>query len=218
MLNRRGGARPSTGIAGTAWHSRDAGLGSARMGNSTVARAEVPFLDLTATNRGTKDVVLEQIAALIDSGDFSNGREVGDFEDAFARYCGARFAIGVASGLDALRLALLAAGIADGDEVLAPANTFVATLEAVTQAGGRPIVVDMSDDDWNMDVARAEAAVSARTRFIMPVHLYGQLADMRALQEIARRHRLALIEDACQAHGAERDGVRAGASGLAAGF
>ncbi len=188
------------------------------MGNSTVARAEVPFLDLTATNRGTKDVVLEQIAALIDSGDFSNGREVGDFEDAFARYCGARFAIGVASGLDALRLALLAAGIADGDEVLAPANTFVATLEAVTQAGGRPILVDMAEGDWNIDPAQVEAAISSRTRFVVPVHLYGQLADMRALGEIMCRHRLTLVEDACQAHGAERDGLRAGARGVAAAF
>ena len=188
------------------------------MNESTLVAPAIPFLDLGVTNREIKNDVLEDVAALIDAGEFINGRAVSEFEEAFARYCGTTFAVGAASGLDALRLALLATGIDDGDEVIVPANTFVATLEAVTQAGGRPIVVDMSDDDWNMDVARAEAAVSARTRFIMPVHLYGQLADMRALQEIARRHRLALIEDACQAHGAKRDGVRAGASGLAAGF
>jgi len=188
------------------------------MNDTTLVAPAVPFLDLGVTNREIKNEVLEEVAALIDTGEFIGGPAVREFEQAFARYCGTTFAVGAASGLDALRLALLATGIDEGDEVLVPANTFVATLEAVTQAGGRPIVVDISEDDWNMDVAWAEAAVSARTRFIMPVHLYGQLANMRALQEIARRHRLTLIEDACQAHGAERDGVRAGAGGLAAGF
>jgi dTDP-4-amino-4,6-dideoxygalactose transaminase len=122
------------------------------------------------------------------------------------------------SGLDALRLALLAAGIESGDEVIVPASTFVATLESVTQAGGRPVVVDVGESDWNIDPAAVEAAVTPQTRFIMPVHLYGQMADMRALDEVASRHGLRIVEDACQAHGAERDGLRAGAVGVANAF
>jgi len=178
----------------------------------------VPFLDLHAIHDGLKADLLEAMSALIDAGDFTNGPAVAEFEQAFAEYCGTTLAIGLASGLDALRLALIAAGLEAGDEVIVPANTFVATLEAVTQAGGRPVVVDMSEEDWNLDVALAEAAVTDRTRFVVPVHLYGQLADMRALEELAQRRGLQIVEDACQAHGAERDGVRAGASGRAAAF
>ena len=178
----------------------------------------VPFLDLGAIHRGLKAELLEEISELIDMGAFTGGPAVREFEHAFAEYVGTKLAVGVSSGLDALRLALIAAGIRPGDEVIVPANTFVATLEAVTQAGGRPVVVDMSEEDWNIEVAQVDAAVSSRTRFVMPVHLYGQLADMRALDEIARRHGLAIIEDACQAHGAERDGLRSGESGSAAAF
>jgi len=178
----------------------------------------VPFLDLHAIHDGLKADLLEAMSALIDAGDFTNGPAVAEFEQAFAEYCGTTLAIGLASGLDAVRLALIAAGLEAGDEVIVPANTFVATLEAVTQAGGRPVVVDMSEEDWNLDVALAEAAVTDRTRFVVPVHLYGQLADMRALEELAQRRGLQIVEDACQAHGAERDGVRAGASGRAAAF
>ena len=189
----------------------------------TMALAEatnrfVPFLDLHAIHDGLKADLLEAMSALIDAGDFTNGPAVAEFEQAFAEYCGTTLAIGLASGLDAVRLALIAAGLEAGDEVIVPANTFVATLEAVTQAGGRPVVVDMSEEDWNLDVALAEAAVTDRTRFVVPVHLYGQLADMRALEELAQRRGLQIVEDACQAHGAERDGVRAGASGRAAAF
>ena len=126
--------------------------------------------------------------------------------------------MGVASGLDALRLALVAAGIEPGDEVLVPANTFIATVEAVTQAGGRPVLVDVSEHDYNLDPAAVEAALTPRSRFLLPVHLYGQLADMGMLGALAERHGLKILEDACQAHGAERDGVRAGTGGLAAGF
>ena len=178
----------------------------------------VPFLDLNAIHHGMKADVLEAMSALIDAGDFTNGPAVADFEQAFAEYCGTTFAIGLASGLDALRLALIAAGLKAGDEVIVPANTFVATLEAVMQAGGKPLVVDMSEEDWNLDAELADAAVTDRTRFVMPVHLYGQLADMRALQALAQRKGLQIVEDACQAHGAARDGVRAGTAGLAAAF
>jgi dTDP-4-amino-4,6-dideoxygalactose transaminase len=139
------------------------------------------------------------------------------FEDAFARYCGSAECVGVASGLDALRLALIAAGIEPGDEVIVPANTFIATFEAVTQAGGRPVPVDVDLEDYNLDVDACAAAISERTRFLLPVHLYGQLADMQRLAPLADERGLPIIEDACQAPGASRDGVRPG-SGRAAAF
>jgi dTDP-4-amino-4,6-dideoxygalactose transaminase len=185
---------------------------------ASLAETRVPFLDLGAVHQDLKDELLESFSALIDSGAFINGPAVAEFERAFTEYVGTTHAIGLASGLDALRLGLLAAGIQPGDEVLVPANTFVATLEAVTQAGGRPAIVDMSEVDWNIDVDAVEAAIGERTRFLLPVHLYGQMADMRALVDIAGRHDLTLIEDACQAHGAERDGIRAGVSGRASAF
>jgi dTDP-3-amino-3,4,6-trideoxy-alpha-D-glucose transaminase len=126
--------------------------------------------------------------------------------------------VGLASGLDALRLALVAAEIEQGDEVIVPAHTFAATFEAVIQARGIPRVVDVSEADFNLDVAAAEDACSERTRFVIPVHLYGQMADVAGLAEVARRNGLAVVEDACQAHGAQRDGLRAGVVGLAAAF
>jgi dTDP-4-amino-4,6-dideoxygalactose transaminase len=183
-----------------------------------ITETAVPFLDLGAIHRGLKDELLLAFSDLIDSNAFTNGPAVREFEDAFASYVGTSEAVGLASGLDALRLALSAAGIERGDEVLVPANTFVATLEAVTQAGGAPVVVEMSEADWNIDVAAAEAAVTDRTRFILPVHLYGQLADMQTLSAMARRRGLKVIEDACQAHGAVRDGIVAGTAGHAAAF
>jgi dTDP-4-amino-4,6-dideoxygalactose transaminase len=178
----------------------------------------VPFLDLGLLHRGLKSEIVEEIAELIDSSAFTNGPQVREFETTFAAYCGTREAIGLASGLDALRLALLAASIQPGDEVIVAANTFVATLEAVTQAGGRPVVVDASEGDYNLDVGAVEAAITERTRFVMPTHLYGQLADMRALGKVAERHQVAIVEDACQAHGASRDGIGAGTAGLGAAF
>jgi len=174
----------------------------------------VPFLDLSLAHAGLKSEVLADIGELIDSGAFTNGPQVEAFERAFAAWCGAPLCVGVASGLDALRLGLVAAGIEPGDEVIVPANTFVATLEAVTQAGGIPVPVDVTERDYNIDPLAVAAEVDQRTRFVMPVHLYGQLADVRALQRLG----VPLIEDACQAHGATRDGIRAGTAGLAAAF
>jgi dTDP-4-amino-4,6-dideoxygalactose transaminase len=126
--------------------------------------------------------------------------------------------VGLASGLDALRLALLASGLEPGDEVIVPAATFVATLESVTQAGGVPVVVDVAESDYCLDPAAAAAALGDRTRALMPVHLYGQLSDMAALQTVAADNGLLLVEDACQAHGAVREGIRAGTAGTAAAF
>jgi dTDP-3-amino-3,4,6-trideoxy-alpha-D-glucose transaminase len=183
-----------------------------------MARVQVPFVDLWRSHEPLRDVLLDEISELIESGEFINGRHVTAFESAFADYVGTEHAVGVASGLDALRLALITAGLERGDEVIVPASTFVATFEAVTQAGGVPVPADVSESDYGLDAEQVAAAITPRTRFLMPVHLYGQMADMIALGELAHRHGLAIIEDACQAHGAERDGLRAGQRGLAAAF
>jgi dTDP-4-amino-4,6-dideoxygalactose transaminase len=177
-----------------------------------VTPAPVPFLDLAGMHAGLKDEIVEDVAALIDSNAFTNGPAVAEFERAFADWCGTAACVGLASGLDALRLGLIALGLEPGDEVIVPANTFVATFEAVTQAGGTPVPVDVTELDYNLDVDAAEAAVSDRTRVLLPVHLYGQLADLRAIAALAARAGVEVLEDACQAHGAERDGVRPGAS------
>jgi dTDP-4-amino-4,6-dideoxygalactose transaminase len=178
----------------------------------------VDFLELSHVHDGLRDAILNDISALIDANAFTNGPAVAEFEAAFAVYCGVAGCVGVGSGLDALRLGLLAGGIEPGDEVIVPANTFIATAEAVTQAGGVPVFVDASEADWNIDVGAVAAALSERTRFLLPVHLYGQLADMRALLELAERRGLRVLEDAAQAHGASRDGLAAGASGFAGAF
>lgn len=182
----------------------------------TAEKQHVPFLDLAQMHQPLKAELLDDIADLIDSGAFTLGPAVRSFEEAFATYCGAAECIGLASGLDALRLALIAAGIEPGDEVVVPAETFAATFEAVTQAGGTPLVVDVDSHDYCLDVAATEAALTERTRFVMPVHLYGQLSDMRALLALGSRRGLTVIEDACQAHGASRDGYRPGHDATAA--
>lgn len=178
----------------------------------------VPFVDLRPMNEQVREVVLSEQTALVDTGAFVNGAAVSEFEELFAAYTGRDVCVGVASGLDALRLALIALGLEPGDEVLVPAMTFIATYEAVEQAGGVPVPVDVRDDDCGMDAEAAESAITDRTRAMMPVHLYGQLSDMVALGALAERASVAIVEDACQAHGAERDGIGAGASGTAAAF
>jgi dTDP-4-amino-4,6-dideoxygalactose transaminase len=183
-----------------------------------VTGAPVPFLDLGHVNEPVKDEFLRLVGELVDTGSFTNGPPVRELEREFAEYCGAAHCIGVASGLDALRVALRALDIGPGDEVIVPANTFLATLEAVSQVGARPVPVDVSPADYNIDPEAVEAAVDARTRAVLPVHLYGQLADMVAIHRIAAAHGLSVVEDACQAHGATRDLLHAGAAGDAAAF
>jgi dTDP-4-amino-4,6-dideoxygalactose transaminase len=178
----------------------------------------VPFLDLAPAHRELKDAIVTAISELIDDCAFTNGPAVATFERSFAAYCRADLCVGTGSGLDALRLGLIAAGIEPGDDVIVPAMTFVATLEAVTQAGGRPVLADVDERDYGLDPDAAAAAVTTRTRFLLPVHLYGQLADVRALRDVALRHGVGILEDACQAHGAERDGCQPGAIGVAAAF
>jgi dTDP-3-amino-3,4,6-trideoxy-alpha-D-glucose transaminase len=178
----------------------------------------VPFLDLWPSHSGLKDAILADVAELIDAGTFTGGWQVAAFEQAYASYCGTAHCVGVSSGLDGLRLALLAAGLEPGDEVIVPAGTFIATLEAVTQAGGRPVLVDIAETDYCLAHEAVAAAVTLRTRAVVPVHLYGQMADMSSLLELVRGRDLLLVEDACQAHGATRDGLAAGAVGLAGAF
>lgn len=184
----------------------------------TAVSRPVPFLDLEPIHAGLRDELVERFADLVSRGDFINGPEVEEFERAFASFCGTSHCVGVASGLDALRLGFLASGIEPGDEVIVPAMTFVATFEAVTQAGGTPVVVDVCETDYNLDLDAAKAVVGPRTRYLLPVHLYGQLADAVAVCALAESAGLTVIEDACQAHGAERDGLRAGQVGTAAAF
>jgi dTDP-4-amino-4,6-dideoxygalactose transaminase len=186
--------------------------------SSTALHSRVPFLDLGPMHDPLKREILAEIAELIDTGAFTNGPQVAAFEREYAAFCGTDHCVGVASGLDALRLGLIAAGIGPGDEVVVPANTFVASLEAVTQAGARPVLVDVTEEDYNLDVDAVASAVSEQTRAVMPVHLYGQLADMRRLRALAAERDLVVIEDACQAHGAARDGLRAGTAGDAGAF
>src|SRR6266545_1332999 len=178
----------------------------------------VPFIDLRPANLPLRDELLADIAGLLERGNFVHGPEIAAFEAAFAGFCGTDHCVGTSSGLDALRLGLIAGGIEPGDEVIVPANTFVATFEAVVQAGGAPVAVDVSETDYNLDPTLVQHALTARTRFLLPVHLYGQLADMGAFLRIADEHGLRIVEDACQAHGAERDGHRAGRTGAAAAF
>jgi len=182
------------------------------------AAVSVPFLDLAPVHSPLTRGLLREIEDLFDVGAFTNGPAVARFERAFADYCGVDHCVGLSSGLDALRLALLVSGLEPGDEIVVPAVTFVATLEAVTQAGGVPVVADVSARDYCLDPGAAAAAIGPRTRFLMPVHLYGQMADMQALRRTAAARGVAIVEDACQAHGADRDGLRAGAGGAIAAF
>lgn len=184
----------------------------------TPTSAGVPFLDLRPIHEPLADDVLDDLGRLLATGRFVNGPEVVEFERAFAQFVGTSRCVGMSSGLDALRLALLALELEPGSEVVVPASTFVATFEAVTQAGLVPTVVDVLEDDYGLDPEAVDAAVGPRTSAVLPVHLYGQMADVRALRELAERHALPLVEDAAQAHGAVRDGLRAGAAGLAAAF
>ncbi len=173
-------------------------------------RPVVPFLDLRSQNDVLRAGLLEDIAQILDASAFINGPAVAEFEEAFATYCGGRHCVGVASGLDALRLALVASGVGEGDEVIVPAMTFIATWEAVSQTGATPIPVDVRPDDFGIDPEAVGAAISSRTAAVLPVHLYGQMADLDALLRIAAASGLALVQDAAQAHGATRDGRRPG--------
>jgi dTDP-4-amino-4,6-dideoxygalactose transaminase len=178
----------------------------------------VPFLDLRAQHDPIRAELLAAINEVIDSSAFAGGPFVARFEEDFAAFCQASHAVGVGNGTDALWLALLARGIGPGDEVITAPNSFLATAEAISYCGATPVFVDVDEHTYTLDPARIEAAISPRTKAIIPVHLYGQMADMDPIMEIAGRHGLFVLEDACQAHGAEYKGKRAGSIGHAAAF
>jgi dTDP-4-amino-4,6-dideoxygalactose transaminase len=173
----------------------------------------VPFLDLKAQYQSIKAEIQQALNRVLDSGTFILGDEVQAFEEEFATYCSARFAIAVNSGTSALHLALLAAGIGPGDEVITVPFTFVATAAAILYTGARPVFVDIDPRSFTIDCTQIESVITPRTKAILPVHLYGQSADMDPMLEIARRHGLSIIEDAAQAHGAEYKGRRVGSIG-----
>ncbi|PWU05302.1 MAG: erythromycin biosynthesis sensory transduction protein eryC1 [Terriglobia bacterium] len=173
----------------------------------------IPMVDLKAQYHSIKQEIDSAIAGVLESSQFVLGREVAAFEAEFAAYCGAPHAIGVNSGTSALHLALLAAGLGPGDEVITVPFTFVASVAAIVYTGARPVFVDIDAQSYTMAVAQIEAAISPRTKAILPVHLYGQPADMDPILEIAKRHRLAVIEDAAQAHGALYKGRPVGTFG-----
>jgi perosamine synthetase len=150
------------------------------------------------------------VMAVLESGQLAQGSVVAEFEDAFARYCGAKHGIATSNGTTALHLAVLAHQIGQGDEVITAPFTFIASSNSVLYAGARPVFVDIDPDTYNIDVEQIEAAITPRTKAIMPIHLFGNPADMPRITEIANKHGLSIIEDAAQAHGAAIDGKRAG--------
>lgn len=178
----------------------------------------VPFLDLAVPHEELAQELDRAFERVRRSGWFVLGPEVEAFEQEFAAYCGARHCVGVNSGLDAIHILLRAHGIGGGDEVLVPAHTFIASWLGATFAGAVPVPVPVEDKTYNMDPTAAAAAVGPRTRAILPVHLYGQPADMKPLHELGRRHGLVVIEDAAQAHGARYRGSRAGSLADGAAF
>jgi dTDP-4-amino-4,6-dideoxygalactose transaminase len=177
----------------------------------------IPFVDLRAQHAGLRPEIDAAICRVLDRADFILGADLEAFEAEFAQYCGARYCVGVSSGTSALWLALLAAGIGPDDEVIVPANTYIATAIAVSETGATPVLVDVGSD-YLMTAAAVEAALTPRTKAIVPVHLYGRLAGVHALVSLARERGLHLIEDACQAHGARIGPKRAGTFGLAGAF
>lgn len=178
----------------------------------------IPFVDLVGQYRRHQRELDDAMRSVLESAAFIGAPANKRFEEAFARFCGARHAVGVGNGTDALYLILRTIGIGSGDEVILPCNTFIATAEAVTLTGAKPVFVDVDERYCLLDYAAVERAITPKTRAIVPVHLYGQIADMIELQKIADRHGLPIIEDAAQAHGAEENGRRAGVFGRAAGF
>lgn len=178
----------------------------------------IPFLDLKAPHRELRAELREAFERVLDSGWYILGEEVKQFEREFAEYCQVDNCVGVGNGLEALHLILRAYGIGDGDEVIVPSNTYIATWLAVSYAGATPIPVEPDERTYNIDPSRIEDAITPRTRAIIAVHLYGQPADMDAINLIAQKHQLKVIEDAAQAHGARYKGRRVGSLGDAAGF
>src|SRR5437867_1401693 len=213
-------AAPSASLRRTGWPTCDPHLGgrhpvagAARAaGRTTIGRAirVIPFVDLKAQYQSIKDEIRVAVDRVLESAQFVLGPEVQAFEEQFASYCACRHAIAVNTGTSALHLALLAAGVGPGDEVITVPFTFVATVAAIGYCGARTVFVDIDPVTYTLDPNQLERAITPHTRAILPVHLYGQMADMDPIMEIAGRHGLVVIEDAAQAHGAIYKGRRAG--------
>ena len=178
----------------------------------------VPFVDLAQQHQPLNSELLAAMAAVANRGDYILGKSVLQFEQSFATACGVCHGVGVGSGTDALNLGLQACGVGPGDQVILPVNTFVATLIGVLQAGATPVFVDCNLKTGLIDLTSAEQAITRRTRAIIPVHLYGQMVSPISLRALAKAHDVIIFEDAAQAHGAEREGFKAGSVGLAAAF
>jgi dTDP-4-amino-4,6-dideoxygalactose transaminase len=173
----------------------------------------VPFLDLKAQYKTIKDEIHSAISEVMENTAFAGGPFVAKFEKEFASFCNCKHAIGVGNGTDALWLSLIALGVGPGDEVITVPNTFIATAEAITYCGAQPVFVDVDEMTYNMNPNLLEAAITPKTKAIIPVHLFGQVADMDPIIAIAKERGLYVIEDACQAHGAEYNGRKAGTMG-----
>ena len=182
----------------------------------------IPFLDLKAINTQYRDQLIAACTQVIDSGWYICGKELEEFEHNFANYCGTRYAIGVANGLDALILTLRAwkelGKLHEGDEVIVPSNTYIASILAISQNNLKPVLVEPDITTFNIDTKKIEAAITPKTKVILPVHLYGQLAAMPEIMTIAKKYNLLVLEDSAQSHGAEINGQKAGNWGNAAGF
>jgi len=179
---------------------------------------KVPFVNLSLQHQPIQSQITETLGKIIERGDFILGQALAEFETAFAAACGVQYGVGVACGTDAIALGLQACGIHPGDEVILPANTFIATIIGVIQAKATPILVDCDPETALIDLTAAETAITSKTKAIIPVHLYGQMVSPRQLLDLANRHEIIIFEDAAQAHLAEREGYRAGSIGKAAAF
>lgn len=182
----------------------------------------IPFLDLKDINSQYRDALIEAFERVVDSGWYIAGKELEQFEENFAEYCGVKFAIGVANGLDALILTLRAwkelGKLKDGDEVIVPSNTYIASILAITANNLTPVLVEPDVATYNIDPSKIEVAITPKTKVILPVHLYGQLAPMPEIMEIAKKHNLLVLEDSAQSHGAQIENKKAGNWGDASGF
>ncbi|MBS3101593.1 DegT/DnrJ/EryC1/StrS family aminotransferase [Candidatus Woesearchaeota archaeon] len=175
----------------------------------------IKFVDLKAQYNSIKEDINKALQQVLDSSQFVLGGQVKNFENEFADFCNAKYAVGVNSGTSALHLALLAKGIGKNDEVITTPNTFIATCAAISYTGATPRLVDIEPDTYNMDPKKLESAITQKTKAVIPVHLYGQPAEMNEIIKIAQKHNLEIIEDACQAHGAEHHGKKVPVSGTA---
>jgi len=179
---------------------------------------DIKFLDLKYQYQTIKNEIDTEIGKVFDSGQFSGGQFVKNFEDRFAVYCGTKYAAGVSSGTSALWMALKAIGVEENDEVITVANSFIATAEAISMCGAIPVLVDVKDDTCTIDVKQIKRKITEKTKAIIPVHIYGQISDMKELMHVARQYGLKVVEDAAQAHGATVEGKKAGSFGDAGCF